>query len=435
MSNRAAVFTFFALVTAALWLSSRGGITVVPSSLPEDPAVADSEPIERPRWVVTDTIQGFVRRGDRLDAILRRNGVPARTSFEVVQALRRVFDPRRIRPGERYQLELSAEVGLVRLLYQPAPEVEYVVELDSARVFSAREVVQPLRRELKGLAGVLQSSLYESMRALGASAELVVAFADIFQWDIDFFIEPRPGDRFRLVYESFTLEGQEIRLGKILAAEYVLRGKPLIAVHFQLPNGKSGYYDPGGASFQKTYLKSPLNYRRISSTFSRGRRHPILKVVRAHRGVDFAAPAGTPVVAAADGVVIDTGYQRRGLGRFVKIRHKNRRHVTVYGHLQRVARGIRRGVRVAQRQVIGYVGATGLATGPHLHYSFIDNGRAIDPLRIKNVSGDPIPQELWDSFAARRDSLLVLLEKLPGQDEATMAGQSQADPGVRSFEE
>jgi murein DD-endopeptidase MepM/ murein hydrolase activator NlpD len=414
MRHRIGAFAiFFILLGLAVRFASQEDRVDDPTKPSRPPAAAPEPEAQDGVWSVSDTIQGIVVRGDRLDAILRTNGIRARTAYASIQALRNVFDPRRIRPGEEYRLELSHGVGLVRLVYQPAPEVLYVVERDSAETFSVSRRLRPLNRELQGLSGTIDTNLYDSMRALGAPAELVAAFADIFQWDIDFFVEPRAGDRFGMIYESFTLDSREVRLGKILAAEYVLRGRPLTAVYFETGKGKAGYYEPTGSSFQKTYLRSPLNYRRISSHFSRGRWHPILKVVRPHRGIDFVAPIGTPVVAAADGVVVETGFSRGGLGRFVKIRHKNPHHVTVYGHLNGFARGISTGVKVQQAQVIGYVGATGLATGPHLHYSFLENGRPIDPLRIENASGEPISERQWHDFVADRDSLMSRLANLP----------------------
>ena len=344
------------------------------------------------------SISGAIRYGESLWDIFRKHSIPREEALSAIQAMEGIFNPRRLKAGKRYTLLQDTLRNLVAYRYQPDLTTVYEIFRDSTGSFRAAVRRKPLVRKIKTLSGSIRTTLYESMLQAGARPELIVNFTDIFQWDVDFFIEPRPGDRYRLVYEEYDLDSSFVRYGRILAAQYVLRGKPLTAFFYQDSTGKSGYYEWSGQSFQKRFLKSPLNYRRISSYFSLGRRHPILKIVRPHYGVDFAAPAGTPVVAPADGVVIDLGYQRGGVGRYLKIRHDHSHFVTLYGHLRGYARGIRKGVRVKQRQVIGYVGSTGLATGPHLHYTFYENGRPIDPLRIRNVSADPLKPEQIPAF-------------------------------------
>ncbi len=343
-------------------------------------------------------ISSMIRYGESLWEIFRKHRIPRREAVQAIDALKRVYDLRSLRAGGRYSLFQDTLKNLISYRYQPDLTTIYEVFRDSTGRFRATVKKKTLIRHIRRLSGTIRTTLYESMIRRGAKPELIIKLTDIFQWDIDFFTEPRPGDRYKLVYEEFWLDSTFVRYGRILAAQYVLRGRPLTAFYYQAPGGKRGYYEWSGQSFQKTFLRSPLNYRRISSYFSLGRRHPILKIIRPHYGVDFAAPAGTPVVAPADGVVIETGYQRRGVGRYLKIRHDNSHFVTLYGHLRAYAKGIRKGVRVKQRQVIGYVGATGLATGPHLHYTFYENGRPIDPLRIRNVSADPLPAEQLSAF-------------------------------------
>jgi murein DD-endopeptidase MepM/ murein hydrolase activator NlpD len=215
------------------------------------------------------------------------------------------------------------------------------------------------------------------------------------------------------VYEkSYLLETDEsVGYGKILAAQYISASDTFTAIYFDNNPGDDGYYDLKGSSFQKTFLKSPLNYRRISSHFSYSRLHPILKIYRPHFGIDYAAPKGTPVSAAADGVVINKGYNK-SIGNFVKIQHNNARFVTLYGHFSRFGEGINKGVRVTQKQIVGYVGRTGLATGPHLHYAFYDNGRPIDPLKIKNTSVDPVLPENRQRFQKVKQLMLNHFEKM-----------------------
>jgi murein DD-endopeptidase MepM/ murein hydrolase activator NlpD len=233
---------------------------------------------------------------------------------------------------------------------------------------------------------------------------LVAAYADIFQWDVDLLVEPRTGDLVRIVYEVNEVgeipedlppfegapreSGALLGVGRILAASYDGRIARAHAFWVGDEKGDGDYFDLDGRPLRKTFLKSPLNYRRITSGFSRARRHPVTRRVVPHHGIDYAAAPGTPVVAAADGRIASAGWDGP-LGKAVRIRHGSE-YVTVYGHLRAIAKGIRRGVEVRQNQVIGYVGATGRATGPHLHYTMIHRGRPVDPRRIDNPSGEPL---------------------------------------------
>jgi len=332
-----------------------------------------------------------------------------------------LYDTRRIKPREIYKIEKDAADQFLRFIYQPNVETEYIIYKDQMGELTAKRNSGELERKVKSVKGSIQTTLYDAVLGLGETPELLIAFSDIFQWDIDFFIDPRQGDEFKIIYEVFLLPNDSsviksqkerfVRYGKILAAQYVLQGENYTAFYFDNSPKDDGYYTLDGESFQKTFLKSPLNYRRISSYFSYGRRHPILKTIRPHYGVDFAAPTGTPVSAAADGIVIKTGSDNQ-IGNYVKIRHKNQRFVTLYGHLSRFAKGIKAGTAVKQKDIIGYVGKTGLATGPHLHYTFYENGKPINPLKIKNTSGDPICETNWHKFEAVRSQMVTYLEEL-----------------------
>jgi murein DD-endopeptidase MepM/ murein hydrolase activator NlpD len=256
--------------------------------------------------------------------------------------------------------------------------------------------------------GVVESSVAQALANAPHGTLLTTAFADVFQWDVDLLVEPRPGDRVKLVYETRNLgplpadlpafggavdeSGQELPPGRILAASYSGRIAEAIAFWVSDDDGAGGYYDAEGRPLKKTFLKSPLNYRRISSGFSHARRNPVTRKVVPHHGVDFAAAPGTPVVSTADGRVVSAGWDGP-LGRAVRIRHGSE-YVTIYGHLKGFARGIRAGVEVRQNQVIGYVGSSGRATGPHLHYSMIRSRQAINPLRFENPPSEPLPPRL-----------------------------------------
>jgi len=360
-----------------------------------------------------EKVEGKIRYGDNLMGIFLRHKVNRRVAFHIIEAFKTVYDVRHIKPYKKYTLFLDSLHTIRAFEYYPEKEQTIRVICDSSGQFQAHVLKQPLVKRINSIKGYVRTTLYDAILELGESPDLIVAFSDVFQWDIDFFIDPRPGDEFRIVYEKYYLFnpqrpdslGAFTRYGRVLAGQYTLKGTPLTAIYFDNRPNDSGYYDLDGKSFQKTFLKSPLNYRRISSYFTGARRHPILKKVRPHYAVDYAAPQGTPVSAAADGIIIDKGYNK-GIGNYIKIRHKNPHYVTLYGHLSRFAKGIHKGSQVKQRDVIGYVGKTGLATGPHLHYAFYENGRPINPLKIKNTSGDPILPENRNRFEKVKGEML-----------------------------
>jgi len=269
------------------------------------------------------------------------------------------------------------------------------------------------------------------MKKEGISNELILNFADIFSWEIDFLTDPRKGDSFQMIWERYiSPEGNVLMEGRILAAQYVNQGKKYTAIFYQDPEGHRGYFTPDGKSLRKSFLRSPLHYRRISSYFSYRRFHPILKIYRPHLGIDYAAPTGTPVSSIGDGVVIFAGWNG-GFGKQVKIKHPNG-YITSYGHLSRIAKGVRRGKKVYQGQVIGYVGATGLATGPHLDFRISKNGRYYNFLKMRLPRAASVKEAYFDDFNKKKtlyvyylDFLtkakdkVVLLEELPEEKELT----------------
>lgn len=377
---------------------------------------------------------GKLRYGETLSSILHKHNIDSKSVVNIISQFREVYDVRRMRAHDEYTVATDSSGTFQKFSYKPSLEREYIVELNEAGELTARANEINLVRKIRNLQGNIKTTLYDAILESGETPELLVAISDIFQWDVDFFIDPRVDDSFKIVFEAFYLPedssesasaGEKfVRYGKVLAAQYVLQGEELTAIYFDNSPKDDGYYTPEGESFQKTFLKSPLNYRRISSYFSYARKHPILKIVRPHYGVDFAAPTGTPVSAAADGVIIKKGYDK-GIGRFIKIRHKNPRFVTLYGHLSRFATGMAEGISVKQKDVIGYVGSTGLATGPHLHYTFYENGRPIDPLKIKNTSGDPISSENLQKFENVLSDMLARLEDLDGLHIPLVQNQAQ----------
>jgi len=374
----------------------------------------------------TKKILDTIKKGETLSALLIRNGIASTQLVPFFDSFKKLYSVHRLKPGDNYVIETDSSGKLVSFTYSPSIEKKYHVYTNGNGEYLTQETKINLTSKIKYLTGNIESTLYEAILKAGETPELLFLFTDIFQWDIDFFIDPRIGDRFKIVYEKFCLPETDefVRYGKILASQYISAVDTFTALYFDNRPGDDGYYDLDGKSFQKTFLKSPLNYRRISSYFSYSRRHPILKIYRPHYGIDYSAPAGTPVSAAADGAIIDKGYDK-SIGNFIKMRHKNARFMTVYGHLSRFEPGINKGDGVKQRQVIGYVGSTGLSTGPHLHYAFYDNGRPFDPLRIKNTAGDPILPDNQARFHIVKEAMLTQLDEVDKHNVPLMMLTSQ----------
>lgn len=374
------------------------------------PGVARMGEPRSPEWLPLRLEE--VRQGDTLESLSRRLGLPGELVPALAEAYGRFASQRGLQPGEpvaltRQQvtgrLRLDCHPGLVRRLSITLPLVQRgdsLALLPGAGLQATLDSL-PAVRSRRVVRGRVAGNLYDSVLGAGGSASSVMAYADIFQSDLDFLLDTREGDGFWLVQEVARYGGQWLadsltEEGPILAARYEGAEERAAAARFE-GCGVSGYFDAEGKSLRKQFLKSPLSFRRISSYFGL-RGHPVLRRVRLHEGIDYAAPAGTPVSAAADGVVASARWER-GYGRVIRLRH-DRRRVTVYGHLSRFAAGLRAGHHVEQSELIGFVGATGLATGPHLHYEFIQDGRSLDPLRVVNPPSHPIPAACLPGFQA-----------------------------------
>lgn len=352
-------------------------------------------------------VHGEVARGQTFAESLGANGVSGRHTHEIVQALRPHVNFQKISPGATFQVTLDANGVPVHLRYDASPfEIYEVIRNDTGYEASRREV--SVDRRVETITGEVTSSLFESIEALGEKPDLTMRFLDIFLWDFDFNHNARPGDQFRMLVEKEYGDGTFVQYGKILIAQYENRGKTYTGIYFETRPGKGDFYTPDGRSVRKTFLRSPLRFTRISSHYTHQRRHPILGGVRPHLAIDYAAPIGTPVWSVADGTVLSAGW-KGGNGKTVLIQHRSG-YQTMYNHLSRFAKGIRRGVSVRQKQVIGYVGSTGLSTGPHLDYRVIINGRFVNPLSQKFIPGDPISQSQTREFEKLRDRLLNQLE-------------------------
>jgi murein DD-endopeptidase MepM/ murein hydrolase activator NlpD len=357
----------------------------------------------------TTIVRGLVEEATTLDGMLRAHGLAADAVVAVIDAARTVFDPRRLRASQPFMLERTLEGALRHFEYEiDNDSLLRVIPAGRGTVLQADVLPIPKTVEHARTSGTIDDetpSLFQAMDAAGEGAELTIALAQIFAGEIDFNTELQPGDRFSLVFERFVREDRPSTYGAITAAEITNDGRLVRAIRFTPPDGMPGYYDEQGRSLRRFFLRSPLKFEpRITSRYSLGRMHPVLHTTRAHRGVDYGAPTGAPVVAVAGGSVVSATYDDAN-GRMVRLRHASG-YDSYYLHLSAFAPGIRRGARVTQGQTIGLVGSTGLATGPHLHYGLQKNGGWVDPLREhrKMPPGEPVPGAAMAAFLAVRDS-------------------------------
>lgn len=348
-----------------------------------------------------------VARGETPAAFLARVGVAG----EDARRLQRLPAVRLLRRGMQVTVEVDAEGRLARLHFPASRDVRMEVTRQ-ADGFVAAETALPVHTQVLLRSGVIHSSLFAAADAADVPDAVALQIADIFSGDVDFHRELRRDDRFAVVFEQNFVEGRPAYAGRVLAAEFVNRGRILRAVYFEPKDGRGGYYAPDGSNLRKLFLRSPLEYTRISSGFGL-RRHPLHRSWRTHAGVDFAAPVGTRIRAAGDGVVEFAG-RHGGYGNMVVLRHRGRTE-TVYAHLSRFAPAARPGRRVEQGDIIGYVGSTGWATGPHLHYEFRVAGRARNPYAIAMPAGEPIPPAQLETFQSRAAPLVAQLELLSTQ--------------------
>jgi murein DD-endopeptidase MepM/ murein hydrolase activator NlpD len=398
------------LILIALWISGAAACRDTAPPLPPPSTAADIL-----LKADTEFVRGVVPQRTTLDVLLRSHGLAAHAVEGAIAATRTVFDPRRLRATQPFSLLRTIE-GELR-------EFEY--EIDNAmflRVASARagaEVLAalvPIPRQrhdaiVGGSISARAPSLFQAMEAAGEGPDLSIALAGIFSGEIDFNTELRPGDRFALAFEKFTREERPATYGDVAAAEFHNDGRVVRAIRFTPPGGKPAYYDEQGRSLRRFFLRSPLKFEpRITSGFSRRRFHPVLHTYRAHLGVDYGAPTGAPVVAVSSGTVVSASFDSAN-GRMVRLRHAGG-YETYYLHLSAFAPRIRAGARVDQGQVIGRVGSTGLASGPHLDYRLRKNGTFVNPLseHRRMPPGEPIPGGAMPSFEEARKRAVARLQ-------------------------
>ncbi|WP_372747665.1 peptidoglycan DD-metalloendopeptidase family protein [Litorivivens sp.] len=378
----AAMSTFVAVVLLLLLLpgeQAEAKRTAIPLSLEIAPSDIDRVIVDieqEPLAPITPWDDVTVQPGDSLSHIFQRVGLTARDVHELITGTTEVKPLSRIKPGQQLSFHIQDGQLLAMKLKQNA--LTSLVYERTAKGFSATELVREPEVRPRIASATISSSLYKAAEDADMPDGLIMELANIFGGVMDFIYDVRAGDHFIVLYEELYIDGQRYKSGKILAAEYVNRGRSYQAFRYTNALGKTGYYSLNGESMQKAFLRAPLEFSRISSPFNPNRLHPIFKTVRPHRGIDYAAPRGTPVYAAGDGRIIEAGYTKAN-GNYVIIQHGSQ-YITKYLHLDRKA--VRKGDRVDQRQTIGWVGSTGFATGPHLHYEFLLNGVHRNPSTI-----------------------------------------------------
>lgn len=372
-----------------------------------------------PTGVATDV--GYWReervvRGDRAASLLRRLGADDADVRAFLQAAHASKLLRQLIPGRSVRAHQGADGKLIALRYQNDGEV-LEVERDGDG-FRMRESTIELERRVLVASGEIDTSLFGATDAAQLPDAVAIQIADVFATDVDFHRDLRQGDRFTVVYEMYYDEGEPIRPGRILAAEFINDGKAYRALWFEYAKGQGGYYTPHGSNIRKAFLRSPLEFSRVTSRYTNRRYHPVLREWRAHRGVDYGAPVGTRVRATGNGVVKFMG-RRGGYGNLVVLRHQSS-YTTWYGHLSRFAKGLHTGKRVQQGDTIAYVGMTGLATGPHLHYEFRVNGVHRNPLKVVLPPAPPIQAAQRPAFDAAAAPLVDMLNLLRGTNLARL---------------
>lgn len=371
-----------------------------------------------------------VANGETLAGLLTRAGASSSEASAALASITDVYNPRRLRPGQQVSLFFDRRSGDARLTgvaFRSEPGATVLANRTRAGGFAAREVLMPVTFEIARIAAPVETSLYASALQLGATDREVAALADAFAYDVDFQRDVRPGDDFEIVFERYyDDEGNTVRTGNMLFVS-LESGRGSRAFYSFIAPGASqpDWYDENGRSARRFLMKTPINGARLSSGYGM-RRHPILGYSRMHQGTDFAAPTGTPILAAGDGTVVRAG-PYGGYGNYVRIRHANG-YETAYAHMSRFARGMRAGTRVRQGQVIGYVGTTGRSTGPHLHYEVMQRGRQMNPMTLRVANGRNLDGRALELFMIERERIDTLRQARARQTAALQQAVAPAQP-------
>ena len=362
-----------------------------------------------------------VKKGDTLSHIFKRAGLSAQDVYRVINSSK---DTKKLltalKPGQTFSFHKDGET-LQQLLYQKNQLESHLLTLTDKSYVSER-FLKTLTPYSKYIEGTINSSLFLSAKKAGLSESMTMELANIFGWDIDFVLDIRNGDQFRVIYEEMYLDGEKVKDGNIIAAEFVNQGKTFTAIRFETSDRGVSYFTPDGDSMRKAFLRSPISFARISSHFNLRRKHPVLHTIRAHKGTDYAAATGTPIKVTGNGKVVYRGW-KGGYGRVVIVQH-GQKYRTLYAHMSKYRRGVNVGSRVKQGQVIGYVGKSGLATGPHLHYEFYKNGSVRNPVTVKLPNAKPISKKDLNAFLAHVKSMELQLRNYASSYQRSLA---QAD--------
>ena len=361
--------------------------------------------------ILVDTlivIQDTVKQGQTLGGILYSNHIDHPQIAELVNKSKGVFDVRTINSGNPYTLICNNDSveTLLYFIYELSDKISYVV-LDftkEPKLFIGKHEVLT---KLKLSSGIINSSLAESIEGQGISPVLTQKISEIYAWTIDFF-KIQNGDSYKVYYENKYVNGRYIGIGRIFASEFVHKNEDFYAFYFEEKENYGEHFDEEGKTLRKAFLKAPLNFYRISSRYSKNRKHPVTGQWKGHFGTDYAAPKGTPIMTTANGTIVAASYTRNN-GNYVKVRH-NGTYTTQYLHMSKIKKGIKKGVYVKQGDIIGYVGSTGLATGPHVCYRFWKNNKQVDPYKQKLPPGDPISKENREEYMTVKDSLMAIIK-------------------------
>ncbi len=376
--------------------------------------VPNAAPVNSNDWVELHKPTPPLRRhsvsignGDSLYSIFKRNGFPLAELAAIVKASKDTRRLTRLVPGQRLDFHLTADNSVSKLVHYLDDTRTLHVKRNGVG-YDSKFVDVPLDRHIATAAGTIDASLFVAGQRAGLSNKIIMQMVEIFGWDVDFALDIRAGDRFAVAYEELYKNSEKLKDGNILAAVFTNQGKTTRIVRYEYADGRGAYFTPEGVSIRKAFLRAPVDYTHISSRFSRSRKHPRLNRFRAHRGVDYAAARGTPIRATGDGKVDHIGY-KGGYGKAIVLRH-GATYTTLYAHMSRFSKGLRRGQRVSQGQIIGYIGSTGLVTGPHLHYEFRLRGVHRNPLNVKLPRAAPIEKKYKQDFLVKSRNLIARLD-------------------------
>ena len=362
-----------------------------------------------------------VKSGDTLSHIFKRAGLSAQDVYNITHFGGDAKALSRLKPGQELLFDIGDDGELNQLNYIEN-KLNSTLFSKADNGYTTNKTVKQLTAYSKYSEATIDSSLFQAGQKAGLSQNVIMELANVFGWDVDFALDIRKGDSFKLIYEEMHLDGEKVKDGNILAAQFVNQGKVFTAIQHESKDGSKNYFTPKGHSMRKAFLRSPINFARISSHFNLRRKHPVLHTIRAHKGTDYAASRGTPIKSTGDGKIVYAG-RKGGYGRVVIVQH-GQRYRTLYAHLNGYAKNARSGKRVKQGQTIGYVGSSGLATGPHLHYEFYLNGAVRNPVTVKLPHAQPIAKNEKANFLLHAESMQTQLAAYASAISPTLASNN-----------